>query len=415
MPSAVSGVSLMPTYARGQIVVADQVGVYHCIARCVRRAFLCGIDPYSGKDFSHRKEWILNRVRELAGLFAIEVCGYSVMSNHLHLVLRIRPDIAGRWSADEIALRWCRVFPARDDATGKPVEPGEHDLAMLTANPERLAELRKRLANLSWFMGCLCEKIAREANDEDGSSGRFWAGRFKSVALLDEAAILACSVYVDLNPIRANLATTPEESLYTSGRDRIQSLLETSTSLPSQDEPSAPDTHERADAWLCELTMQESATLSACTTAAGVASIPQEAVSQVEPTASAAAYANAGVGCSADSGPISGVTATGEAPRRLRVRASDQGFLPISVEHYVMLLDWTGRELRAEKRGAIPDHLAPIIERLGLNRSNWVETVRGFGRLFKQAAGRSSSLIDAAAHRSRRWFQGKAAARAAFV
>ena len=80
-----------------------------------------------------------------------------------------------------------------------------------------------------------------------------------------------------------------------------------------------------------------------------------------------------------------------------------------------MLLDWTGRELRADERGAIPEHLAPIVERLGLNRSNWVETVRGFGRLFKQAAGRSSSLVDAAACRSRRWFQGKAAARAAFV
>ena len=73
------------------------------------------------------------------------------MSNHLHLVLRNRPEIAGRWSADEIALRWRRVFPARDDATGEPVEPDEHDLAMLTANSERLAELRERLANLSWF------------------------------------------------------------------------------------------------------------------------------------------------------------------------------------------------------------------------------------------------------------------------
>ncbi len=81
----------------------------------------------------------------------------------------------------------------------------------------------------------------------------------------------------------------------------------------------------------------------------------------------------------------------------------------------VMLLDWTGRELRADKREAIPDHLAPIVERPGLNRSNWVETVRGFGRLFKQAAGRPSSLVDAAARRSRRWFQGKAAARTAFV
>ena len=147
----------MPTYARRQIVVEDQVGVYHCIARCVRRAFLCGVDPYTRRDYSHRKEWILERMRELAGLFAVEVCDY------------------------------------------------------------------------------------------------------------------------------------------------------------------------------------------------------------------------------------------------------------------VMLLDWTGRELRADKRGAIPDHLAPIVERLGVNRSNWVETVRGFGRLFKQAAGRSNSLVDAAARRSRRWFQGKAAARSAFV
>jgi hypothetical protein len=405
----------MPTYARGQIVIEDQVGVYHCIARCVRRAFLCGVDPYTGQDFSHRKEWILDRMRELAGLFAIEVCGYSVMSNHLHLVLRIRPDIAGQWSADEIALRWCRVFPARDDATGEPVEPGEHDLAMLTADSERLAELRKRLANLSWFMRCLCEKIAREANDEDGCSGRFWAGRFKSVALLDEAAILTCSVYVDLNPIRAGLATTPEESAFTSGRDRIQSMVQTSTRLPSHAEHSLPDTCERPDAWLCELTMQESATESACATAVSAASIPQESAAQAGPIATAATDAVAGVGRSADSAPILGVVAAGEAPRRLHVRASDQGFLPISVEHYAMLLDWTGRELRADKRGAIPDHLAPIVDRLGLNRSNWVETVRGFGRLFKQAAGRSSSLIDAAARCSRRWFQGKAAARTAFV
>jgi REP element-mobilizing transposase RayT len=405
----------MPTYARGQIVVEDMVGVYHCIARCVRRAFLCGIDPYTGQDYSHRKEWILDRLRDLAGLFAIEVCGYSVMSNHLHLVLRNRPDIAEQWSADEIALRWCRVFPPRDDATGEPVEPGEHDLAMLTANSDRLAEVRKRLANLSWFMRCLCEKIARAANHEDGSSGRFWAGRFKSVALLDEAAIVACSVYVDLNPIRAGLATTPEESAYTSGRDRIHSMLETSTRLTSKDENSPLETCERPDAWLCELTLQETATEPASTTAVGAASPRRESASEAGPVAIAVADAVGASQPSADSGPTSSVAAPVAAPRRLHARASDQGFLPIEVEHYVMLLDWTGRELRADKRGAIPDHLAPIVERLGLNRSNWVETVRGFGRLFKQAAGRSSSLVDAAARRSRRWFQGKAAARTAFV
>jgi hypothetical protein len=405
----------MPTYARRQIVVEDTVGVYHCIARCVRRAFLCGVDPYTGKDYSHRKEWILDRMRELAGLFAIEVCGYSVMSNHLHLVLRNRPDIAEQWSANEIALRWCKVFPPRHDATGEPIEPGEHDLAMLTANSERLSELRTRLANLSWFMRCLCEKIARAGNHEDGSSGRFWAGRFKSVALLDEAAILACSVYVDLNPIRAGLATTPEESAYTSGRDRIRSMRETSSRLTSNDEHSSLEICNRPDAWLCELTLQETATEPASTTAVSAGSLPLESASEAGPIAAAVADAVGGSQPSADFGPTFGVAAQVEAPRRLHVRASDQGFLPIQVEHYVMLLDWTGRELRADKRGAIPDHLAPIMERLGLNRLNWVETVRGFGRLFKQAAGRSSSLVDAAARRSRRWFQGKAAARTAFV
>jgi hypothetical protein len=157
--------------------------------------------------------------------------------------------------------------------------------------------------------------------------------------------------------------------------------------------------------------LQETATEPASTTAVDAASPRQESASQAGPVATAVADAVGGSQPSADSCPTAGFA----APRRLHVRASDQGFLPIEVEHYVMLLDWTGRELRADKPGAIPEHLAPIVERLGLNRSNWVETVRGFGRLFKQAAGRSSSLVDAAARRSRRWFQGKAAARSAFV
>ena len=84
----------MPTYARSQVVREDQAGVYHCTARCVRRAFLCGMDPYSGLDYSHRKGWVLDRLRELAGLCAIDVCDYTVMSNHLHVVLCNRPDIA---------------------------------------------------------------------------------------------------------------------------------------------------------------------------------------------------------------------------------------------------------------------------------------------------------------------------------
>ncbi len=79
------------------------------------------------------------------------------------------------------------------------------------------------------------------------------------------------------------------------------------------------------------------------------------------------------------------------------------GYAVMSKPKNVMLLDWTGRELRRDKRGAIPDELAPILDRLGVDRSNWVETVSDFGRMFKQAAGRASSLVGAAPRASRRW------------
>jgi hypothetical protein len=133
---------------------------------------------------------------------------------------------------------------------------------------------------------------------------------------------------------------------------------------------------------VCEMTLRETAIEPASTSVVTAASPPRESASQAGPMAIAVADAVGGSQRSADSGPTSGAAAPVQALSRLPVRASDQGFLPIQVEHYLMLLDWTGRELRADKRGAIPDHLAPILDRLGLNRSNWVETLRGFGRLF---------------------------------
>ena len=125
----------MPASARRQIVHEECVGVYHCIARCVRRAFLCGTDSYSGRDYYHRKAWIIDRLRHLAGLFGIDVCSYAIMSNHLHLMLRNRPDSALLWSDAEVAPRWRKLFPQRDEVTGEPAEPDDNDLAMLMADP----------------------------------------------------------------------------------------------------------------------------------------------------------------------------------------------------------------------------------------------------------------------------------------
>ena len=186
---------------RSTYVNEEQEGVYHCFNRCVRRAFLCGFDSLTLRDFSHRKAWLVERLRYLAAIFAIEVCAYAVLENHYHSVLRTRPDIVAQWSDREVATRWLTLFPRHRNREGIPIPPVEKEICALADRPERIAQLRRRLSSLSWFNGRLNEFIARAANKEDMVKGRFWESRFKCQALLDEAAIAACMVYVDLNPI----------------------------------------------------------------------------------------------------------------------------------------------------------------------------------------------------------------------
>jgi hypothetical protein len=158
--------------ARKTVVDVDQVGVYHCISRCVRRAFLCGLDKYSGIDYEHRRAWIADRLKELSCIFGMEVFAYAVMSNHLHLVIRNRPDLAKSWTAEEVALRWCSLFPKRN-AHGIAEVPGEEAIKSFVGDSARVEICRERLGDISWFMRCLNEPIARRANREDKCTGRF--------------------------------------------------------------------------------------------------------------------------------------------------------------------------------------------------------------------------------------------------
>jgi REP element-mobilizing transposase RayT len=209
---------------RKALVSLEATPYYHCVSRCVRRAFLCGEDTHSGKSYEHRRRWIEERIGQLAAVFAIDVCAYAVMSNHYHVVLHVDRAQAEEWDDAEVIRRWRRLF------TGHPLTQSFLAGAALSEAERRLvadlvAEWRARLMDISWYMRCLNESIARQANREDHCTGRFWEGRFKSQALLDEKALAACLAYVDLNPVRAGMTDTPEDSDYTSIQRRIRHAL----------------------------------------------------------------------------------------------------------------------------------------------------------------------------------------------
>jgi len=338
------------TQARRVVVAADEVGVYHCISRCVRRAFLCGEDAYSGRNYEHRRAWIRDRVRFLSGLFGMEVFAYSVMSNHFHLVLRCRPDRVSQWSDGEVAERWCRVFPGNAAlASGQPYDAVK--LKQLLNDPVMLETVRGRLKDVSWFMRCLNEFLARRANREDGCTGRFWEGRFKCQRLLDEGAMLACMAYVDLNPVRAQIADGLEDSHFTSvydrviaqrGKARLEALSEVTNPTAEQKRQIECEQKRQVGAdWLLDF--------------------------------------------SEESSPFAGV----------------------DTAYYVSLVEWTGRTIRADKPGSIPADLESVLDRFGVDAQSWATSVAAYGSLFYRIAGKVEQLLDYAHRRGQVWFRGQ--------
>ena len=210
----------MATPRKQQISLAN-TPYYHCIARCVRRAFLCGEDTLSGQNYEHRRGWVEDKLHFLSQVFAIDICSYAVMSNHYHVVLFIDEEKAKHWNILEVLERWHRLY--KGTLLTQQYCRGERLARPLLDIVKSTAEVyRKRLIKISWFMGYINEGIAKAANREDKCKGRFWEGRFTSQALLDEAALAACMAYVDLNPIRANIAKKPETSNYTSVKLRCE-------------------------------------------------------------------------------------------------------------------------------------------------------------------------------------------------
>ena len=298
--------------ARKHLVSLDDTPYYHVTSRCVRRAFLCGFDDRSGQSYEHRREWIETRLRVLASLFSIEVCAYAVMSNHYHLVVRLEPDECNSWSDDEVLERWTSLF--KGPFLVQRYRSGEVLPQIESETLRAIVKVyRARLGSLSWFMKCLNEPIARRANAEDRCTGHFWEARFHSQALRSEKALMTAMVYVDLNPVRARMARSPEDSDYTSVKARIDA-----------------NRHNR-ELRKAVCTLTASGELNHFT----VSMRPLMAFSSEQ--------------------------------RNSSMRLS----LPMTERDYLKLVDLTGRVSVQGKRGRIDPELEPVLQRLGFEASSW--------------------------------------------
>ena len=366
----------MPRLARKTCVDPADVQVLHTVQRCVRRAFLCGEDDVSGKSFEHRRLWIRQRLEFLASIFGIDCLTYTVLHNHLHLILRSRADVVATWSDEAVARRWLRLFPRRRNKDGSPATPTQPEIDIIVNQPALLVEKRRRLSDVSWWMKCTCENIARRANAEDECTGHFWEGRYKCQVLLDEASLLACAAYVDLNPIRAAIAQSPETSEFTGVKDRLDDFAERSS--------------ETAEA---EVDAEVDATTKAAAT-------PKKKTHAWE--RSRRRKASGWLSPIEIDETLDVVGADGCEHGR---RCSQKGFLRCTLSLYLELLDWTGRQIREGKRGAIPAHLNPNLTRIGLDAPGWCDLVAKFGKVFKRAAGTAESLAEEARRRGVGWIQ----------
>jgi len=340
------------TSARRQLIDANATPFYHVINRCVRRAFLCGEDKLTGRSYEHRRSWIVDKIKALSSIFCIDICAYAVMNNHYHLVLKIDVDKAKSLTQKDIISRWCQITKGHAVATkymnGDALIDGE---VMLLDG--LLAEWHERLSSISWFMRCLNEEIARKANREDECKGAFWEGRFKSQALLDEQALLACMMYVDLNPIRAGIADSLQSSDFTSIQERINSLD------PQDDDFPSVNTLAQSSNKRPQMIHQSLAKFDGST------------------------------------------------------HLSQQSGIPFHFADYLELIDWTGRAIRLDKKGYIDNQRPKLLNELGIAPDAWLTSAKEFRRQYSGISGRWDSMCEfKKQHNSGKWCKGKASSQA---
>ncbi|MFO0818526.1 MAG: hypothetical protein U1A77_11330 [Pirellulales bacterium] len=198
----------MPARIRRDLVDPNEVGIYHCWSRCVRRLKFDGGDCGPLTENPERRYWFSQRLEALASVFAIEVHEYGVLDHTVNSLLTIRPDIAAGWSDEEVVRRWTRLSRKKLDLVVG--ELPEQEFKELVDNPHYVDDKRKRLSDLSWFMIMLKEPISLAANQEDGASGHAFAERFGCARLHSQEEILQVVTEIHAQSVSSGLAEPSE-------------------------------------------------------------------------------------------------------------------------------------------------------------------------------------------------------------
>jgi hypothetical protein len=259
-------------------------------------------------------------------------------------------------------------------------------------------------------MRVLNESISRMANAEDGVTGRFWEGRFKSHALLDEAAVLTAMAYVDLNPIRARLATVPEDSAFTSIAERLQKAGE----AEDGSRVSAADASGNAGAIL--ETAGPPAGVVLQPSGRGDAGRPEA----LKPLNGMARAADASAPSAVEPLPTHPLESHLSALSRAPLMPFDAtgrmaAAIPFAFDDYLELVDTTGRVIREDKRGYIPGEPPQILERLNIDPEQFIATAARMLDLFSTAIGTPEHLTAHCVARNVAFLRGMGAARALFM
>lgn len=345
------------TQARKEQIDLDATPFYHCYVRCVRRAYLCGDDFSTGENFDHRKQWIVSRLKFLSYVYAIDICAYAVMSNHYHVVLQVDRERALAWSNEEVVERWMQLYKGDLLVDQWLQNPESLNKPTLNAVYELIEKWRHRLYSLEWFMRGVNETIARMANEEENCKGRFWEGRYKSQALLDEGAVLSCMAYVDLNPVRAQVADDLSSSDYTSIQQRIFDYVKA---------------HKKRDPVVRERVAKQELEHKVVVELLDTVDLPQAGLKSFD----------------------------GSSHTDIAVA------LPFTLEDYFDLVDSTGRMLREDKRGSISPASVKLLHRLNINPDEWVNHIENFGLTYANGVGSRAKLIQFSQNFRRCWSKG---------